>query len=184
MDAERPSAKNFKKKKEQSIPPKGAFALSAIIIRTLRRCCQDTWGPGIPTDGKFVGPPKIVPPSPGALAKSTKMEECVDSSDKADCAPAIKQRYFGPPSHSALFDTRNETYPTQWRGHFFWQKNMTDTSAVMKIVSTPSCRTAIAPQAPDARSPDHAGRKGPLPAGCSGTALPGKSSIGSSYPMT
>ena len=66
--------KNFKKKKEQRIPPKGAFALSAIIIRTLRRCCQDTWGPGIPTDGKFVGPPKIVPPSPGALAKSTKNE--------------------------------------------------------------------------------------------------------------
>ena len=162
MDAERPSAKNFKEK-EQRIPPKGAFALSAIIIRTLRRCCQDTWGPGIPTDGKFVGPPKIVPPSPGALAKSTKMEECVDSSDKADCAPAIKQRYFSPPFHSALFDTRNETYPIQWRGHFFWQKNMTDTSAVMKIVSTPSCRTAITPQAPDARSPDHAGRKGRCP---------------------
>ena len=184
MDAERPSAKNFKKKKEQRIPPKGAFALSAIIIRTLRRCCQDTWGPESPQTENLWDRLKSFRRPQELWRNRQKMEECVDSSDKADCAPAIKQRYFGPPSHSALFDTRNETYPTQWRGHFFWQKNMTDTSAVMKIVSTPSCRTAITPQAPDARSPDHAGRKGPLPAGCSGTALPGKSSIGSSYPMT
>ena len=50
--------------------------------------------------------------------------------------------------------------------------------------SAPSCRTAACPAGPGCPSPDHSGRKGPLPARCSGAALPGKSSIGGRYPMT